>query len=41
MVAFGPFFLFYYSQDIGAQFELSKNVIGLVVIIPELYKNVG
>jgi hypothetical protein len=27
MVGFRPIFVFYYSQDICAQFELSKNVL--------------
>ena len=31
MVGFEPLFVFYYSQDIWAQSELSKNVIGWVV----------
>ena len=38
MVGFGPIFELYYSQDICAQFELSKNVFGLVVLKPNYKK---
>ena len=35
------FFYFYFSQDICAQFELSKNVIGSVVFKTKLNKKFG